>query len=226
MKERVSFDRIKDAFRERGVELLTTEDEFVSTVKTKLRYICPKHGEQTIRWGNFTKGAGCRKCADDENRIRFKKDFNEIVEFFKDKPFKLISGPEDYTGTFDYCLECECEKHGRFKMCWNNARRGDGCPKCKMSSGERKIAEILQKNGHAFESEKMFDTCRTEKNRKCRFDFYVDDRYIIEYDGRQHYEDIPNVYKNMTYEERQKVDLRKSIWALDNKIPIIRIPYT
>lgn len=222
--KRLDFETIVNEFKNRKIELLTTKDEFLGTTITKLRYICPKHGEQKILWNNFRKGAGCRKCADEANAINQRKDFNDIRNFFANKPFQLVSRPEDYTSAFDYCLECECKKHGRFKMCWNNARRGDGCPRCKMSKGESKIAEILKYNCYTFETEKTFDTCKSNKNRKYRFDFYVDNRYLIEYDGEQHYTNIQR-FSNMNYKERQDVDFIKSEWAINNKIPLIRISY-
>ena len=54
------------------------------------------------------------------------------------------------------------------------------------------------------------------------FDFYIDDKYLIEYDGKQH-------FKNegfFDYESTHRHDLIKNQWCKDNNIPLIRIPYT
>ena len=75
---RKNFTEVKEEFVKRDFELLTTEDEIDSLSKTKLRYICPFHGEQTILWNNFKRGAGCRKCATEEYAKRQYADFNMI----------------------------------------------------------------------------------------------------------------------------------------------------
>lgn len=51
------------------------------------------------------------------------------------------------------------------------------------------IKEILLENNIPFEQEKTFDNCRfPDTNKKARFDFYVNNTYLIEFDGRQHIE--------------------------------------
>ena len=50
----------------------------------------------------------------------------------------------------------------------------------------------------------------------------MNNQYLIEYDGEQHY-DEDSVFD---YEYTHKHDLIKSQWCKDNNIPLIRIPYT
>lgn len=54
------------------------------------------------------------------------------------------------------------------------------------------------------------------------FDFYVNNEYLIEYDGIQHFD------KNtkFNYEYTHKHDLIKNEWCKNNDIILIRIPYT
>ena len=59
------------------------------------------------------------------------------------------------------------------------------------------------------------------------FDFYVNNQYIIEYDGIQHFQ-----YKNNNgwnnkenFEKTRERDLIKNKYCFDNNIPLIRIPY-
>ena len=54
------------------------------------------------------------------------------------------------------------------------------------------------------------------------FDFYVNNEYLIEYDGEQHFD--KNSFFN--YEYTHIHDKIKSKWCKDNNIPLIRIPYT
>ena len=62
-----------------------------------------------------------------------------------------------------------------------------------------------------------------------KFDFYVNNAYLIEYDGEQHF--IPSSFGgSLSGKERLKIqkeyDNIKNKWCKDNNIPLIRIPYT
>ena len=61
-----------------------------------------------------------------------------------------------------------------------------------------------------------------------KFDFYVENKYLIEYDGEQHF-----IFKNNEgwnneehFKKTQEHDSYKNQWCKDNNIPLIRIPYT
>ena len=59
---RITYDKIRRAFEERGYKLLSTE--YVNC-NTKLAYICLKHqnmGIQYIDWVHFSCGQGCKYC--------------------------------------------------------------------------------------------------------------------------------------------------------------------
>ena len=98
---------------------------------------------------------------------------------------------------------------------------------CLRSKGEAKIIKILQEAGIPFEKEKIFENCKFDNGKHARFDFYVNDTYIIEYDGEQHF--TYNGCGWSTKENLEKVQERdkfKDEWCKNNGIPIIRIPYT
>ena len=62
---------------------------------------------------------------------------------------------------------------------------------------------------------------------QARFDFYVNDKYIIEYDGRQHFIQGNGVYDNKEkFMKTQEHDRIKNEYCFQHDIPIIRIPYT
>ena len=67
---------------------------------------------------------------------------------------------------------------------------------------------------------KKFSSCKDKTYLP--FDFYVNNKYLIEYDGQQHY-DKKSIFD---YEYTHKHDIIKSEWCKNNKIPLIRIPYT
>ena len=59
---------------------------------------------------------------------------------------------------------------------------------CLTSKGETKIQCILTENNISFKKQQTFETCRfSDTNAKAFFDFYVDNSYLIEYDGDIHF---------------------------------------
>jgi hypothetical protein len=68
----------------------------------------------------------------------------------------------------------------------NNLLSGDtqSCGCSRLSHGEIKISKLLQEYNISFEMEKSFDTCINPKTgKKLRFDFFVNNQYLIEYNG-------------------------------------------
>lgn len=50
------------------------------------------------------------------------------------------------------------------------------------------IKKLLNNNNISFETEKTFESCIfQDTGKKARFDFYVDNKYLIEFDGEQHF---------------------------------------
>lgn len=102
--------------------------------------------------------------------------------------------------------------------------RGRRCPRCNESKGEKSIEALLHLSNLSFEPQKRFDTCRYKKTLP--FDFYINDSFLVEYDGEQHF--MPNDYfgGDEGFKLRQLRDNIKTKWAKDNGIPLVRIPYT
>lgn len=98
---------------------------------------------------------------------------------------------------------------------------------CLISKGEYKIRQLLSKNNINFETQKTFDSCRYPMtNSLLKFDFYIDNKYLIEFDGKQHfiaYESGWSTESNLI--ETQKRDKFKNEWCKKNNIILIRIPY-
>ena len=57
------------------------------------------------------------------------------------------------------------------------------------------------------------------------FDFYVNQQYIIEFDGEQHYKPIDYFGGQEALIATQKRDQIKNSYCFNHNIPIIRIPY-
>lgn len=104
---------------------------------------------------------------------------------------------------------------------------GSGCPVCKESKGELRVAKYLSSNNISFFRQKTFDKLRGVKPLK--YDFYLPDHNkLIEYDGEGHYKPIfgrTPESKQKNLEKCQKNDMIKNKFAKDNNISLLRIPY-
>ena len=101
------------------------------------------------------------------------------------------------------------------------------CGCLKQSHGEYLIEQLLQKNNIQYEKEKTFSSCVFNDTKQlARFDFYVNNQYIIEFDGEQHFNYTQTGWNTKEHFIKTKEhDNYKNQWCKENNIPIIRIPY-
>ena len=92
---------------------------------------------------------------------------------------------------------------------------------CIKSLGEQKIAKMLFDANIPYIREFIFSDFKPY-----RFDFFVDNKYVIEYDGKQHFENCSWGGSEYLLEDNQKRDNLKNCYCFQKNIPIIRIPYT
>jgi hypothetical protein len=154
----------------------------------------------------------------------------EKLNKFRINNFKDITGMtfgklqviERDTSRTDYVVwKCVCECGNETYVISENLLSGNtqSCGLCSNNShGNIKIEQILKENNIDYVREKRFDSCRDKF--PLPFDFYVNNQYCIEYDGKQHYN------KNTFFRYIKMHDSIKSKWCKDNNIPLIRIPYT
>lgn len=128
---------------------------------------------------------------------------------------------------------CKCKYCGKIFSVRATALKSNETKSCgciKRSEGETIIAKLLKENNILFETEKIFKDCYYSNERcKCRFDFYVNQEYIIEFDGKQHFKECKGRENTWFTEEiletiRQR-DEYKNNWCKKHNIPLIRIPY-
>lgn len=99
------------------------------------------------------------------------------------------------------------------------------CGCLKMSHGELKITQLLKEANIPYTREKALFTF--DNGASARFDFFVDETYVIEYDGEQHYQSNDRWWNTPEYTDaQQERDKIKNQWCKEHNIPIIRIPYT
>jgi len=101
----------------------------------------------------------------------------------------------------------------------------------RSSRGEIKIEKILEQNEINFQEEYSFDGLNSSNGIPLRFDFCVfDDEgnidFLIEYQGRQHYEAVAKFGGKKGLYQQQFNDNKKRRFCALNGITLIEIPYT
>ena len=162
---------------------------------------------------NRTKSCGCDKDND-----------------FIDKTFgkwKVITKAESKNEKRHFLCECECGIQKIVAAQSLKEGKSLSCGQCnKKSIGEEKIENILKDNNILYQKEKIFtDFKYPDTNAYPRFDFYVNNHYIIEFDGIQHFQSNGGWNTQDRVEKTQIRDNIKNQYCFNNNIPIIRIPY-
>ena len=101
----------------------------------------------------------------------------------------------------------------------------------RASRGEIRIEEILREAGLNFKMEYVFPDLKSPNGRPLRFDFVVFDDdglidFIIEFQGKQHYEPVSKFGGARGFFQQQYNDKRKRRFCTMNGIKLIEIPYT
>ena len=128
-------------------------------------------------------------------------------------------------GTIWNCI-CDC---GNYKQVLSSYLLNGNVKSCGClnSAGEYQIREILKQHDILFESQKTYEDCRfPDTNFLARFDFYIDNTFLLEFDGEQHYSRIKT---NWNTEEKFLKTLEhddfKNNYCKEHNIPLKRIPY-
>lgn len=137
---------------------------------------------------------------------------------------KLVALSPIYSGNKDKHTKwlCKCDCGNTLEVDLGNLRQGlsQSCG-CTQSKEEEKIIKLLTQNNIEFIYQYKFNDFQNKK-----FDFFIDNKYIIEYDGQQHFKYNGTGWDTKEHFERtRKSDLEKNKYCFDNNIPLIRIPY-
>ena len=101
----------------------------------------------------------------------------------------------------------------------------------RSSRAEICIEEILLEAGLSFKMEYSFPDLKSDNGRPLRFDFVIFDDdgkidFIIEYQGRQHYEPSQKFGGKKGFYQQQYNDKRKRRFCALHDFNLIEIPYT
>lgn len=122
---------------------------------------------------------------------------------------------------------CQCSCGNQKIVLGTTLRKGQSksCG-CLQSAGQEKIISLLKEHNIQYICEKTFENCKfQDTNHKAKFDFYIDNSYLIEFDGIQHYQSGTGWNTLEKFEKTKEHDAFKNQWCKENNIPLIRIPY-
>lgn len=137
-----------------GERYIIPADFVYKNTVTKVKLICPEHGEFEITPGNLFKGQGCKKCSN----LKMSKKFSLGIEKFRKRLFEKFK--DDITLCEDSVyinnrtpIKLNCKKHGIFYCEPQNILKGNGCWECRNESiSESKklpIEDILERFNQA-----------------------------------------------------------------------------
>ena len=184
---------------------------------------CDNHTEKDIQ-GQHLKEGRSLSCGCLRKEIMAKNKIDIAGQRFG-KLTVLSEAGKTNDGKIKWLCQCDC---GNQKIISGSSLR-QGLTKscgCVKSFGEKKIAEILLNNNIQFVVEKGFEECRyPDTNFQAKFDFWVEDKYLIEYDGKQHF-GLGGWNDEKNFNICKSHDEYKNEWCKKNNIELIRIPYT
>jgi len=169
----------------------------------------------------------CKKCGYLITASKMKLSYEEVKRRIEIKGNELLSTEYKNNNT-KLKLKCKCGEIFYRKL--DNYMNGsDCCDYCNKSKGEKECYKVLEKYNITFKQQETFEGCKG--NRKLLpFDFsvYINNKlkFLIEYQGEQHYRYVPQFHRNEKgFEKQLDYDNRKRIYCKNNNIELLEIPY-
>lgn len=223
-----------DLFKERVYGMVGDEYSVLSDeCLTCLTFVKMKHNVCGFEWD-----VSAQKIIVTKTRCPFCAGLaTYTTERFKEKVLEIagdsysVQGEYVNTNTEIEILHKDCEKIFSVtpqRFMHSNSR----CPLCPSqftgSIGEIKINTFLVENNILFKREYYFDKCRNIK--PLPFDFAIFNRYrklkfLIEFDGGQHYKPVDLFGGEKAFEKMKINDEIKNEYCRIKNIRLIRIPY-
>lgn len=210
--KKLTFEQVKNFFEQNNYILLSTS--YVNC-KSPLEYKCPNGHINTMNYTDFRCGNRCGDCCKNK-----KLTIEKVKKFFENKKCILIS--DTYVNSKSL-LEYKCPFGHITSTTYDSFLHGTLCSDCSQSNGELATKLYLEKLKLKFTPEIKFEQCKNE--RYLPFDFYVNDQFIIEFDGIQHFKSIDFFGGEEALKKRKLHDKIKTNFCFDYHIPLLRISY-
>lgn len=179
---------------------------------------------------------GCLRSETTANHITAinharKEDFTgrTIKDLYVLELDKEMSFTHSQNGSIHYYWKCQCTNCNNIMSLRVDTLKDTKRVYCRFCNATKSVGEILIRNlllqnNIPFTEEQTFSNCIfPDTKAKAKFDFYVNNQYLIEYDGTQHFR-ASSMFPDIS--KIQEHDYIKNLWCYQNNIPLIRIPYS
>jgi hypothetical protein len=133
--------------------------------------------------------------------------------------------PSDVTRYSGKKVWWKCTKGHEWKCSVVSRTKGNGCPICSESKGEKQIRKWLENNQIKFEPQKEFDGLLGLGGGNLSYDFYLPNQnLLIEYQGEFH-DGSGGKYTSIKIAKQREHDKRKCEYAKQKNIDLLEIWY-
>lgn len=196
--------------------------------RSKIRVICPIHGEFEMVAIIHLRKHGCSMCGMESKVEQRKTPIDEFISRAK----SIHGNKYDYSHVqyknANTSVSIKCPVHGIYKQKPSKHLIGRGCPKCSASHGETAIRAFLESRG--INHIEQYSDERCQYKRKLRFDFAIFNKgsllCLVEFDGEQHFREVPEWGGHDGYKYIQTCDAVKDKFCKESNIRLFRIKYT
>lgn len=194
---------------------------------TKVKLICPEHGEFLITPSSLLRGRGCKKCgskrAQEKNRMT-KNEF--LLKAREIHGWKYDYSKVDYINTeTKVCIICP--EHGEFWQSPHHHLNGNGCPECgKNDITENKLYEEIKSRFpdaiHTYKPEFL----RGALGKPQSIDIYIPSlKTGIEYQGRQHFVPVSRYGGEKELILTKERDKRKFALCVEHGVELLYVSF-
>lgn len=196
-------------------------------ISSKIRIICPEHGEFIQTPQRHLCGQGCPICGNAKKGLYQKGTTDSFIR----KSMEIHGTKYDYSkveyinNRIKVCIICP--EHGEFYQKPLDHLHGCGCPECgrKLNRSEKIVLNaLIEKYGKVEYQYK--EPWLQSKTSFSSIDFYLPDYKIgIEYQGRQHFIPLERFGGENGYLLQSKRDLAKYINCMKNGIKMFYVSF-
>lgn len=147
-KHLYSYDDAVKEFEKTEYTLLSLKDEYIN-VNSKLRYLCPVHGEKSIALSKLMSGKGCNECGELKCRKTRMIEFNkeEDTKICESLNYTYVSTVRNKYGNINkLCINFICNKHNEYGVqtsIKSNLKKGsNGCVYCNRKNLSKSFIEL------------------------------------------------------------------------------------
>lgn len=220
-------------YQYRGVKNITKQKDYI-----EIHCLNPDHHWHLQRVDRHLAGDGCSECAGrhQSREERIQMFISKCIEKYGPDRYDYSRVHEDYVNN-DSLVWIRCCVHDHWFQTTpdNNLRTVNGsCPICsidfKESNGEAEIRRWLVK--HDVTDFQQDELTIQHNNPRCKRAYLRPDFWLpaynlfIEYNGEQHYEDIPHFFNaDYTFEDQLIRDATLRDWCRRHGRRLLEIPY-